>query len=593
MKPVWGVLGVVVLGAVAVLAGTSFTLKGAARRIEMAQRMGRDTGLEVRAGGPITIKLLPRPRVQIADVSVRAPDGSIDLTAPSLSGEIDIAALLQGRWRLVSTTVSNPTASIDLDVAGQALTTARLDAADEAPFRLSVRSGLFRLVSRRLGAETILTEVGATLDKAGGAGGLSLSGTAAWRDLPGQFAFRLGAPVRMGDEHQASTFLEVTSPAGAFSAIGDVSTGAQPQFAGHLSVSTNTPVRLFSALGLNASWMNLRKISFSGDALAKAGDIALSDAALRVNATTFEGTLGYHSDGGHGLIEGTLAAGRFDLASLIGRIIDGRALAAFYRAKLAPHLADTNLDLRISAGEITVGPSTAEDVALSVLSRDRRMEVTLDEALAFGGVVKARLLASLAPDTIEAHGEMTLSGIELGPLGVALTGDERISGTMSGSITVDGRGQGLSDIVPTLAGDGQISVQNGNFLGLSVAQALKRFTRRVPLGTDRAGQLTAFAQATSSMKIVDGTVTFVDGQVSGPGIAMSFAGRGDLPRAKVDILAVASETDATGSRVAGSPTLPIEMRAAWGKPLTLMERNHHLPVPSLGLPNLDPGELLP
>ncbi len=594
MKPVWVVLGTVLCGSAIALAEMPWTLKGEARRAEIAAAMGRDVGLAVEVGGPVTVKLLPRPRVQISDVSVKAPDGSLDLSAPTLTGELDVSALLQGRWRLVSATLSNPTAAIDVDATSHAITAGGPRDADDAPFKLSVRSGVVRLVSRRLATETILTDIGATLDASAGAGGaLSASGSAVWRDLPGQFVIRIGQQVRVADEPQASAFVQISTSAGSFSAAGVVSSGDQPRFAGRLSAATGAPNRLLAAFGGGPLWTNVQKISLSGDALARFGDLALSEAALRVNSTTFEGTLGYHTDKGHGLVEGTLAAGQLDLGDLVGRPIDGPALAAIYRAGLAPYLLDTNLDLRISASRVDIGRTGAEDVAFSLLCRDRRLELTLDEALAFGGVVKARLLASLGSDDLEAHADMALSDIELGPFGVALTGDERMTGTMNGKISVDGHGTRLSDIVPTLAGEGRVAVDNGSFVGMSVSQALKRITRRLPFGADEPGRLTAFAAASSDMRIVDGTVNFVEGKVTGPGMAMAFAGRGDLPGARVDLVGVASQTDAAGAPVADVPGLPIEMRAAWGEPLMLMERSRRTTLPRFGLPSLDPGETLP
>ncbi len=592
MKAFWTLVGLVVCGLLVGLSAYPWTVRGTARRAEIARAMGHDVGLDVTIGGPIAVKLLPRPRVQITDAQFRAPDGSIDLSTQALSGELDIAALLRGQWRLVSATLSSPTATIDADRAvGLA---SELNQGRPAPFKISIRSGVFRLVSRRFGTDTIVTDLAMTADTASpGNAGLSTTGSAVWRGVPGQFTVQIGAAEGEGASRQSSAHLHVNSPAGAFSAVGSMGGGTQPQFTGRVTASSPVPGVILNALGLGPFWIDLRGASLNGDVMARVGEVSLSEATLRLNATHFEGTLGYRSDNGRNLIEGTLATPRLDFGTIVGRSIDRAGLAQLYGASLASHISDMNLDLRLSAGEVVIGSAAAQDVALSVLCRDRRLEVTLDEAQAFGGIVKARLIGSLRPDDIETHAELALSDLDLGLLGVAITGQERMTGALSGKVAVDGHGQRLSDMVPTFAGDGRVSVENGSFMGMSVSQALKRFTRRLPMGADQAGQLTAFAAASSAIRIGDGKVNFVDGKVTGPGINLTFGGHSDLPGGRLDIVAVASPTDAAGAPIAGAPALPIEMRGGRGEPLILSEQNHHLPLPKFLLPDIDPGQILP
>ena len=83
-------------------------------------------------------------------------------------------------------------------------------------------------------------------------------------------------------------------------------------------------------------------------------------------------------------------------------------------------------------------------------------------------------------------------------------------------------------------------------------------------------------------------MTLVDGEMIGPGIRLSFGGKSDLPQGKVNIMAVAAQTDAAGAPVADGPRLPFEMRAAWGEPLTVIDRTYGLSLPH-GIPSFGTG----
>ena len=234
-----------------------------------------------------------------------------------------------------------------------------------------------------------------------------------------------------------------------------------------------------------------------------------------------------------------------------------------------------------------------QDAALAALFRDGRLELTLDEASVFGGTVKARAVATVDDAGLDAHADLSASGVDLGPLAAALLGDERVNGQLSGKLVVDGRGSSLFDVVHDLGGEGQVTVEQGSFTGVSVSQALKRLTRKLPLTADHSGQITTFERASAGMRVQRGMMRFVDGQMQGPGIRLSFGGRTDLPAGRVEIQAVASQTDASGTLLPDGPRLPFEMRGRWGEPMMLIEHTRVLSLPALPVPSLMPGQGLP
>jgi AsmA protein len=596
MKAIVKLLAVAVGGALIALALVPWELRGAARHAEVRAEIETRTGLDVRIGGPIKIKLLPRPRVQMADVSISARDGTVMVDAPMVYGDLDIPSALHGRLRLISATLSEPTLTVDLDAGTFPAPLFDAQTTDHSirPFRLSIRAAVLRLRSAHPGSDTLLTDVDATAHHGGGpTGGLALSGAGLWHGARGQLTLLVARPDVVLKGGSSPLHLQITSPLGAFMASGDLTGGAQAQFAGRLSASTPDLPRLFTALGLGPAWVNVQRASVSGEALAKPGDLSLSESALRLDDTAFEGTLGFHGDGGRGLIEGTLATNLLDINKLAGRNVDRTALSALCHVPFSSALTTANLDLRISASSALIGHTDIQDAALSALFRDGRLEVTVDEAHAYDGVLKARAVALLHPWGAEAHGEITLSRIDMGSVTDAWSGRETIAGAMSGKLAVDGRGNSVDDLVHSLTGEGQATIEHGRFVGVSVSQALKRLTRRLPLTGGESGQVTSFASASTGIGIVGGVMHLIDGKVIGPGIKLEFGGQTDLPRGNVDITAVATQTDAAGSIVPDGPRLPFEMRGTWGSPLLIMQRGRSLMVPPLPLPSLDDQPDLP
>jgi AsmA protein len=574
-----------------------WSIGGAHVRSGLATQITQATGWRAQVTGPITLKLLPRPRVQLSSLSVDDGRGAFRVDAVGLYGDLDVAALLSGRWRLTSATLVEPTVTLDAqrvemgsvaDGPSEEEGAAPSAGAASGMFKLALRGGLIRLTSNHAGADTLITDINATAERDTAEGSLTLAGTAVWHATNGQFAGRIEHAADFLRGEETATSLEVVSPLGAFLASGEVSRRNGPQFIGHLAVSTPSLPGLLRAFDLESSSLTVGRGLLSGDVVARMGDVSLSNIRLRLDQTVLEGTLAYRNESGTPLIEGTLATDRLDLDRLAGALKSAAAVRHWYVTPFDPASFATNVDLRVSAASSRIGRVDFEDAALSILMRNGQMEATLDEARAFEGTIKARALARMGAHGLEGHADLSVTGIELGPLSSVVAGQEKVSGTMMGHVTLDGRGTAMVDVVRGLSGQGQLTVQNGNFLGLSVTQALRRFSRKLPLGLDPSGQITTFDSATSSFSVENGVVNIVEGQVSGPGMQMRFGGRTDLQGGRIQLKALAAATDAGGTVPPGTPRLPLEMRGNWGGPFKLVEHSTGVELPDFQWPFSNP-----
>ncbi len=104
------------------------------------------------------------------------------------------------------------------------------------------------------------------------------------------------------------------------------------------------------------------------------------------------------------MVQGTLAADTLDLTPYVSGM---RLLAANERnwdqlPIALDGLADLNLDLRLSAASIKIANAQLGRTAVAANMRDGKLDVTIGESQAFGGVVKGAVGIASANGGVEA-----------------------------------------------------------------------------------------------------------------------------------------------------------------------------------------------
>ena len=573
-------LAAILLAAGLVAAAMPWRVPRAAVAEALDAGLARGLGLHAVLAGPATIKLLPRPRIQATQITVAADDGSVMLDVPLLKADLDIPGLLAGVWRLSSATLVEPTATIDLDVVSGRVPRG---GSDGPPLQLKMRSGVLRLLSSTSVGDLLATGIDASVNWPGNGDALVISGAATARGTVARFTANVLHPWLGLTPEGSSASVQVESQLFSFGADGVVSGGAQQRFAGRASLTTASLPRLLRTLDGIPLAVGARRAQISGDLVAKPHDVSLSNAQVKLDHARFEGTLAWRRDAGRSLVAGTLATDLLDIDALFGDGIDRKAFDALYREPLQASPFGTDIDVRVSATAARVDRVTVADAAAAVLVRGNRLELTLDEAQAYGGLVKARAIATFGPEGVEAHADLTAKRLDLGDLSEGLSGRERVGGILSGRTELDGRGASLREVVARLGGFGKVEIDGGRLSGLSLAQALRRLGRRLPLEADRRGTPTTFDKALWDVIVKDGVVRIPDGRLTAPGVAMSFGAETDLPDGRIDVHAVAAQTDGSGAPLRDGQSMPFDMRGSWAGPLVLVGRAQGLPAMALPL----------
>ncbi len=555
-------------------------------RTAVTSHIEHDTGSTATVSGPITLKLLPRPRLQVNDLSLARTDGAVMLDAPVVKAEFDIPGLFRGEWHLNSATLVAPTVTVNLDLLTAAFRKAPSSFGGSTspwPFRLHLRGALLRTLSSNAAGDLIATEVDATATLPQKDEAFEFSGNGILRGTKGQFAGRIERPAKALDPEGSATSLQIDSPLLTFLATGLLSGGAQEQFSGHLAASTPALPHLLRALDGFPVALGTHRAQISGDLVARPHDLSLSNVQLKLDKGRFEGSLALRRDGGRDLVQGTLATDMLDVDALIGDAANRHDMAAYYQKPLDPSSFRTDIDMRVSALESRIGRLHLDETAFAALLRDGRLEISVDEAKGYGGTLKARAIANVNRGGAEAQADVTLSRVDLGRLSEALSGQERVSGEITGTANLAGSGTSLSDIVATLDGRGQVSIEHGRLVGLSLGQTLRRLGRKLPLDGQWQGQPTAFNKADWNFGVERGVLNIPEGKLTAPGLQMSFDSRTDLPGGKTDVHAVAAQTDADGAPLQGGSRMPFDVSGSWDRPMMLIQNAGH-GLPSISIP---------
>jgi AsmA protein len=266
-------------------------------------------------------------------------------------------------------------------------------------------------------------------------------------------------------------------------------------------------------------------------------------------------------------VQGTLAADEIDLTPYLSTI---RLLTAndreWNRTPLdLDGLIANELDLRLSAGKMTIGSAKLGRTAIAANLRGGRMTVTIGESQAFGGVIKGSLGLAASERGADFRSQLQFSNVNLEACIGELFGIRRLEGKGDFSITLDGSGPNIHALTRTLNGSAKLTGAKGAMTGLNIEQLLRRLERR-PLsgGSEFRTGRTPFETLGIDVRIANGTANVESMTLEGPSVRLSLNGQASIPARDLDLKGTAT---LLGS--ASSFELPFAVQGQWDDPLML------------------------
>ena len=349
------------------------------------------------------------------------------------------------------------------------------------------------------------------------------------------------------------------------------------------AASDEPTLKIQGTLGVEASslrealrWIGNDKLPFGGFgrfALRAQSDIggrvaALSNVNVELDGNSAEGALTISADP-HRLVQGTLAADALDLTPYVSGIrLQARNERNWNQLPITlDGLNDLSLDLRLSAANIKISSARLGRTAVAATMRDGKINITVGESQAFGGLAKGNLGLANAAGGVAVTSHMQFADVDLDNCLGQVFGLHKIEGRGTLTVNLDGTGDSVLAVTHALNGTASLNAGSGALTGINIEQLLRRLERR-PLsgsGDFRSGR-TPFDQLAINLKVNQGVVSIDDMRIVGPSVRLAVSGQASVPTRDLDLKGVATLVSSTTT---DEFVLPFVVQGPWDDPLML------------------------
>jgi AsmA protein len=594
------VIAVAAVGAAAfvTLVALSFLIPTASVRDAVQSEIRAVTGLEPILGDYISLSLFPSGTVRFRNVLLgNDQTGEPAVAADELTARLRYFPLLAGRIEIADVTLVRPTINVTFSPSGESNWSGLIESLARALQPSADRTASFSEIGIQDG--TVLVHDGSkaaverlenlefqvawpSISRSFGANGHFV-----WHDEP------IEASLTLGDFLAALT--------GDRSGVKVRISSAPLNLAFDGFASATPTLKIQGTLGIEAPslrdalhWTDGSKLSFGGFgrfALRAQSDIgngiiSLSNVNVDLDGNSAEGALTLSGEG-HRMVQGTLAADALDLTPYVSGV---RLLARNERSWNALPIVlegfgDTNLDLRLSAASIRISDAQLGHTAVAATLRDGKLDLTIGESQAFGGIARGTLGLGTAANGIAVTSHMQFVDADLEQCLGQVFGMRKIEGRGNLSFNLDGSGDSVLSLTHALTGVATLNAQSGALNGVDVEQLLRRLQRRPLSGSgDFRGGRTEFDALAVNLKVDQGIVTVDDMHVDGPAVRLVVGGQASVPTRDLDLKGTATLVSDSAN---DAFELPFVVQGPWDGPILLPDAQSLIRRSGAAAPLLD------
>jgi len=543
-------------GAFVLLAPKLVTIEAVRRSLtrEVAGWSGRALTFD----GTPTVAFTPYPTVTFSKVRISSdkdPQPLVEMD--SLSAELSFLPLLIGRVRPSLLELDNPVFRFGINEKGLPnWTLPRALRGDSELGRLVIRSGTLHYLGRDQ-RELLLTGVDARLDWPDPAATASIKGSAVWQDEPFDFNGSIGTPLDLVSGRKTALRFAIASTPLRAAFTGTVANLADPEGEGDLTVTTPSIRRLAGIFGVPmGEGSTLGSASIESPTTLAARTLTFSNAKISVDGNESEGALSINFAHGRPAVQGTLAFESLDLSAYAEALV-----SMVTAARTTPDLPfplgalDSNdLDLRVSAAQVLLGSARLGRTAASATIRDERLNLSVGEALLYGGRLSASLSASLQDEAASASLQGRIDGLPVRAALSDLFGIGQLDGTGSGTVNLSAHGTNWNGLMASLSGSGKATITDGTFEGVNIGALSQAITADGTMSGNLLGGSTKFTQADGTFAISADRITAPSILVTGTGYTITLSGEAPL-----QATTLSARGELTIDRATGATSTPIRV----------------------------------
>ena len=571
----------VVAAVFVALIALTILIPAATVRDAVAREIHAVTGLDPVLRGDVSVSLFPSGTVRFHNVLLGDDrTGEPAVVADELTARLRYFPLLAGRVEIADVTLVRPTITVTFLPGGQSnwsgLIQSLARALEPNPGRtasfseIGIHDGAVVVHRQKAGKDVTERLDGVEFQLAWPSitRSFGANGRFVWHDEPIEASLTLGdfLAALTGERSGVKLRLSGAPVKVAF----DGATSDQPTFqvAGTLSVESPS---LRDAL----RWTDTNELPFGGfgrfalraQSSIGGGMVSLSGVNVELDGNAAEGVITLSTD--HRTVQGTLAADALDLTPYVSGV---HLLAANERSWdqlpiALEGLADFDLDLRLSAASIKIANAQLGRTAIAANMRNGKLDVTVGESQAFGGIARGSLGVASADGGVAVTSHLQFADVELESCLGQVFGVRKLEGRGNLALDIEGSGASVLAVTSTLNGTASLTAHDGAIAGINVEQLLRRLERR-PLsgnGDFRTGR-TPFDKFALNLKIEQGEVSVNDVHLDGPAVRLTVGGQVSVPTRDLDLKGVAT---LVSSATANEFDLPFVVQGQWDDPIML------------------------
>ena len=295
--------------------------------------------------------------------------------------------------------------------------------------------------------------------------------------------------------------------------------------------------------------------------------VALTNVNVELDGNVAEGVMTY-TNNGRQTLQATLAAGNLDFTPYISTFRLLASGARDWNRQLFDlnSLSTTDLDMRLSAAKVTVGPSKLGRTALGANLRGGTLALSIGEAQMYGGIARGSFGIARSDAVADVKAQLQFTDVDLQACASELFGINKLSGRGNLNVSLVASGSSPFGLAQSLDGSATLTGHDGAIAGFDAEQLLKRLERR-PLsggGNFRNGS-TPYDTLNVAVKFSDGVATAEDIRVEGPAARLTLTGTASVPNREYDLKGTASLVSAPNTPPGFE--LPFVVQGPWDDPL--------------------------
>ena len=569
--PIAALLGVVLIALIA----TSWLINRDALRKAVEAQIRDVTGLELNVAGSIDISVLPASYISFRDVGLKGGGTSTPaLQVDVLTANLRLLPLLLQRFEISDLTLLRPRIHVSLKPDGESnwtpfiqtiARTMKPGAENQVSFsEIRIQDGVLDYEDVATHATEKLEDIDLSLAWPSISRSFAATGQFDWRGerVDGSISFSDFVAALSGDRSGLKARIASAPLKLAFD--GSVANRTSPMMEGTLTIDSPSLRNALRWTGQpQPASGGFGRFALKARANVVGPSIALTNVNVELDGNTAEGVMTY-ANNGRQTLQATLAADALDFTPYISTFRLLASGARDWNRQLFDlnGLSTTDLDMRLSAAKLTVGPTKLGRTAIGANLRNGTLALSVGEAQVYGGIAKGSFGIARSDTVADIKAQFQFTDVDLQACATELFGLNKLSGRGNINVSLFASGSSPFGLVQSLDGSALVTGHDGAISGFNAEQLLKRLERR-PLsggGNFRSGS-TPYNNLTIAVKFSDGIATAEDIRIEGPAAKITLTGTASVPTREYDMKGVASLNTASGFQ------LPFMVQGPWDDPL--------------------------